>query len=541
MFKKVFYLIVSTFMLASCIENDIPYPIVEAQILSIEVEGQCNGPDSQSSEAVINNKERTVTLYVNDKVDLTQLNVQSLQATEKTSFKVEGYPNFPSMSFNTSDVFPDSISTEIDFTNPVPFKLSIYQDYLWEVTVKQLIDRHIDVKGQVGDPVIDLDARKVVIYVDKSQPFDGIQVNALQLGGASGKVSPNPKTVKDFTLPVTFFVQNAWSDEWHEWTVYVYHASESNNSSSSDVFAMVTTAKISGKVDNGMIPVIEYKKKEDTNWSKVEEVQMNGTSFVGMIKGLSPSTEYEYRLILDGGTGQVNTFTTSPVVELENGDFENWHLEKNKVWNPWPANAESFWDTGNDGAAVVGKSNSTPTSDDTFSGTGKAAHLETKDMFGYLAAGNIFTGTYVRTEVPNGVLSFGRKFNTFPSKLKINFKYHSTPITKTREPFDNLKGEADSCHIYIALTNWDGPLEIRTDPKKRQLFNKNAPEVIAFAEYFQGTSDDAWQTRELELKYRRQERPTYMLIVATSSKYGDYFTGGPGSVLLVDNFELLYD
>jgi hypothetical protein len=33
----------------------------------------------------------------------------------------------------------------------------------------------------------------------------------------------------------------------------------------------------------------------------------------------------------------------------------------------------------------------------------------------------------------------------------------------------------------------------------------------------------------------------YIILVASSSKYGDYFTGGDGSVMYIDDFELVYD
>ncbi len=43
----------------------------------------------------------------------------------------------------------------------------------------------------------------------------------------------------------------------------------------------------------------------------------------------------------------------------------------------------------------------------------------------------------------------------------------------------------------------------------------------------------------IELEYRDKTRiPNYILIVATASKYGDYFTGGEGSKLWIDEFEL---
>ena len=47
---------------------------------------------------------------------------------------------------------------------------------------------------------------------------------------------------------------------------------------------------------------------------------------------------------------------------------------------------------------------------------------------------------------------------------------------------------------------------------------------------------------EIKLDYKSTQRiPRYILIVASSSKYGDYFTGGAGSTLWLDDLELLYD
>ncbi|MDE7471164.1 MAG: PCMD domain-containing protein, partial [Paramuribaculum sp.] len=44
------------------------------------------------------------------------------------------------------------------------------------------------------------------------------------------------------------------------------------------------------------------------------------------------------------------------------------------------------------------------------------------------------------------------------------------------------------------------------------------------------------------LDYRSTSRvPNYIMIVASASKYGDFFTGGAGSTLLVKKLELIYD
>ena len=67
-------------IISSCaIENDIPYPIVEASIESITVEGQRGADQNTFTVATINKSARTVTLYVNDGVDISHLQILSLK------------------------------------------------------------------------------------------------------------------------------------------------------------------------------------------------------------------------------------------------------------------------------------------------------------------------------------------------------------------------------------------------------------------------------------------------------------------------------
>ena len=46
----------------------------------------------------------------------------------------------------------------------------------------------------------------------------------------------------------------------------------------------------------------------------------------------------------------------------------------------------------------------------------------------------------------------------------------------------------------------------------------------------------------IPVEYRYTNRkPTAIIIVASSSKYGDYFSGGTGSTMWLDDFELVYE
>ena len=542
------------FTLASCvIEDDIPYPVVDGAILSMEVEGQRAGEDGQSAEATINNTDRTVTLFVNDSVDISNLKIKRLKITDGAvlvgdSTACVGIKNFPTTGFASLDSISSTANTRVDFTSPVSFTVSTYQDYKWKVTVKQIINREIDVTNQVGNAVIDAYNRNVIIYVSPEQSLRDLQVNKMNLGGEYGTVEPDPtaSTEKDYSSGSRqFFVGNAWEDVMQKWTVYVYHKS-GESSASSEAFAMVTKASLSGKIQSGKTPVIEYKKQGDAAWNTLaaSAVKVSGTSFTATVTGLKAQTTYQYRISVDGTAGEENSFTTAEEIALTNGSFDNWsQSEKNaKLWQPWGSGENSFWDTGNQGATTVGDSNSTPVTE-TSNGSGMAASLESKYIVIKFAAGNIFTGMYKKTDGTNGVLDFGRPFTSFPSKLRIHYKYNCATIGKVGDDtMASLKGRPDSCQIYIALTDWDAPLEIRTRPSERQLFDPNDSHVIAYGELTKGESVTSYTQADIVLNYRYTNRtPKYIVIVASSSKYGDYFTGGVGSKLWLDECELIYD
>ena len=116
------------------------------------------------------------------------------------------------------------------------------------------------------------------------------------------------------------------------------------------------------------------------------------------------------------------------------------------------------------------------------------------------------------------------------------------PISHTSKEFENLKGEPDACIVWVALIDSAEPFEIRTNPSNRQLFNPDGPEVVAYGSFESDQTIPNYIQFNIDLEYKATNRvPTYILVVASASKYGDYFTGGNGSVLCIDDLQLLYD
>ena len=550
MLNKVLYFIFSVFFFYSCaIENDIPYPISEGYITDIEVEGQTAAQGSSDSKAIIDKTKRTVSIVVDDAVDITKLRITKLTVSNDAVISIDStvcnnYSKFPTSGFETLDDLMVSADTRVNFSSPVKLTLKTYQDYEWTINVQQYIERNIVVENQIGNAIIDEINFNVIIYVAEEQDLSKIKVTTFDLAGKNGSVYPNPTKDEyfDFSEPKTFFATYAWEEVSRKWTVYVYH-SDGAGSSELNTFARTTSADILGSVQSGKKPVIEIKKNSESDWTTVSQsdVNVSGTSFSATVSQLSPDTQYDIKVSVDGKEMSSASFDTTPATPLENGSLDNWH-NVDKLWNPWEEGGQSFWDTGNKGATTISDSNSIPT-DETCNGSGKAASLESKYLVLKFAAGNLFTGSYVKTVGTNGVLSFGRPFSAFPSKLRFNYKYTSNTIDKVGDDaFQYLKGRPDSCHIYIALTDWDEPLEIRTRPAERQLFDKNDSKVIAYGEYIQGSTTSSYQQKDIILNYKYNNRtPKYIVVVASASKYGDYFTGGEGSKLWLDEMELVYE
>lgn len=549
---RILFALSVLFLLGGCIENDIPYPYRVGEISAIKVEGMVDESTGNPGNVKINKANRTVSIDVTGEVDIQALRITSLKVTNDASI----YPDdtkciaaaFPEKGFATLDSVPAMADTRVNFETPVKFMLKTYQDYLWTITVNQIFDREIKLSGQVGEPVFDAKNKQAIVYVSKSQSLKDIKVETMRLGSSKAVLDPLPETVTDFSHPVKFKIVDFGRTQ-EPWTVNVLYTESS--SANVKVFPHTKQAFVSGGIQSGASVSVEYKEKTSGDWKAIPtgNVTVDATSFTATIAGLQPSTDYQCRPVINGAAGSVVNFTTAPAEPLTNASFDEWSQDALKplLWYPWAATGSSFWDTGNKGATILpnGKSNSYPTDTETSNGKGYAAKLESKFIVLKFAAGNIFAGSYVKTDGMDGVLNFGREFSSFPTKLKIHYKYTPATINRTDAKYgdySHLVGKPDSCCIYLALTDWNAPLEIRTKYSNRQLFDKNDSGVIAYTELISGDASSSYQEVELPINYRYTNRtPKYMVLVATSSKYGDYFTGGDGSTLLIDDFELIYE
>ena len=100
----------------------------------------------------------------------------------------------------------------------------------------------------------------------------------------------------------------------------------------------------------------------------------------------------------------------------------------------------------------------------------------------------------------------------------------------------------DQCAIFIALATRSFTFNNKNEDE--YIDYANDPDIIAYGELPSGkaTSGDGYVEFTIPLKYRNlTDKPTHIIIVCSASKYGDYMTGGVGSLMYVDDFELIYD
>lgn len=266
--------------------------------------------------------------------------------------------------------------------------------------------------------------------------------------------------------------------------------------------------------------------------------------------GLAQNTAYQYRLMYNGAEVALGSFTTEAQSVLENMSLDNWYsrttgtvLKKTTYYPCLQADYDDgtrIWDSGNDGANTLSTVN--PTSQDTTDVVkGSAALLESKTAAGQFAAGSLFTGRFGGATLnPLGAtLDFGTPYTSRPSRLKGSYKYVPATVGNTSDRVPQVvSGQKDSCSIYIALTTWESAFNVSTGDD--QFVDFSSEDIIAYGELSPAQMCPTQDMTEyadfsIDLKYRDLERkPTYILIVCSSSKYGDYFVGGVGSKLLVD-------
>lgn len=312
----------------------------------------------------------------------------------------------------------------------------------------------------------------------------------------------------------------------------------------------------------------KYRKAGESAWNEAVATGANGaprrtrankgTAYYVTLSSLEAGTTYEFKAFADDfESTNIQTFTTEAKYIIPNASMEEWStyqaqtmLGTKTVTFPGTGDVTTHWDSGNEGAATANGILTNKSTDMVHSGT-YSARLESKIIFKMIAAGNLFFGDYVKTDGTNGVLALGREYNgSHPTKLRVYANYRPGTNLSIKDDNKDYVGDltdsgCDNGQIYVALTV--GAVDIRTKPADRKLFNVDDEQVLAYGQVTWKEAfgpDGQLQMVEIPIEYKanaRTTRPTHLVITCCTSKFGDFFSGADGSVMYLDDFELVYE
>ena len=506
-----------------------------AEITSFEVQGQ----KSVSIDAA----NRVVNVVLEETADIRSLPVLAYEYTEGAT-PVTSLPEV------------------LDLSSPVKISYQTYSDqvYEWTIQASQPIERYVKCDNMI-EAEFNVSARSILAYFSEEQDLSSIRFTKMKLEARGSQidstygyiavngVETHVREKMQFPITLDCVVSRTFTtlykDAVTEWTFTAVHKIIELEVTS--VNAWCYKADINAVYKGVGTPVIEYKESGSQEWLALT-TKTDGTNITASVDQLTESTTYLARVVNGDDVSDEFPFTTESAAQLPNMSFDEWHqgTPGGYTWYPMPEGVEQVWGCANSGVNMVSAVNSTrPESSFTAQPGGNAVRLESVKVFGMFAAGNIFTGQFIKATITGGVgaeLDWGTPFTSRPKSMKGYYAYSPQKVDNAADGYEDLLGQNDKCQIMVFLTDWDEPFRVIT---ATQTFVdlENDPHIIALGK-IESDEDTGGSYREFEcvLEYRDLVRkPKYIVAVACSSMLGDYFTGGQGSVMYVDNWEFVYE
>lgn len=263
--------------------------------------------------------------------------------------------------------------------------------------------------------------------------------------------------------------------------------------------------------------------------------------------GVWAGNEYECRAVIDGSES-LASLATAAGQTIPGGDMEDGSMSCFTTSNQTTA----FWGSGNNSYT------SQLCTQQQKSGS-KCALLSTQTTFGMMAAGNLFTGTFVRPGT-QGTVGFGKDYDWQARPRALRLKYHATIGTVDKTQYKNEsgnnpieQGQPDQAIIYVAIVDWDSPHNVSSglsspsgmwDPSTAT--SQAEGPIIGYGRFaISGvTPGDELVDKEIEIFYydpvTKPSKPYKIVISCSANIYGDYMNGCSSNRLYVDDFQWVY-
>lgn len=346
------------------------------------------------------------------------------------------------------------------------------------------------------------------------------------------ELDPTPKTSLEVDAPVA---GNVWS-------------------SFVNVTGKIKTKEDEDQVFESSSMFFEYQKYGDIDWEQIQAINTGGDSYKAKLTGLTPNASYKFRLAYRTGNEEYvsgeRSFTTDIATALPNGDMENWTQDGKTI----DLGGGTFWDSSNPGtttgAGALVNVNPTQGVTSPVHGGSKAAQLKSQYAsafgIGKFAAASLYAGWFEELVGTDGAkLNWGRPFTARPSQLKGWYQYTTGKVDYDGSGPLSSK-DNDLWSAQVALVDLGSANYVRVDNTDLSTIPKwdTDSRVVAYGKL----SDDfckqqktSWTQFVIDLDYKNlTKKPTHIIIVFSSSKYGDYFEGSTSSLLYLDDLEFVY-
>lgn len=295
---------------------------------------------------------------------------------------------------------------------------------------------------------------------------------------------------------------------------------------------------------------VQWKTAAATEWTDVPNsaLTISGTDALDVtckLTGLTPETAYSYRLAYVTDEDEVfsseASFTTEAQPALYNGGFEDWYSVGNYS-SPNSDSSVKYWDTSNPGSANFNFVVSYPETSFVHGGS-TSVKLQAAFAMIKLAAGSIYTGQFGKVSGTTASLNWGVPFAGRPTALHGFKSYTPGTINRGDQPSGvgaPASGSNDIGIIRVALMTE----QLAVNNKDMSTFPdwQTDPRIIAYGILeFNQNDNGQWVEFNIPLEYHSlTAKPTHILVMGATSKYGDYFYGSDASLLYLDDFELVY-
>ena len=328
--------------LSSCITNDLPKPVVDLFIASLEVEG-ANG------EIVLDRSTYTATIPLAEETNIEAVKFNTI------TFGSEVVTNINYKADDSKiEVSKDLNGKVVNMSQPEIIYLSYFQTYEWKIVATQVINRIWTVDGQIGATEWDLEGHRAIVRRRSDKDLSQVITTELRFGPDTYDYPTATEMPTDFnndTNSQVISVLRPWDVQATTWELVVVPTLAEPEFKYIGAGANVIWIKANA-IDGSEI-IFKYRKKGEEEWKSVESgwyasdetnpYNRYENGYVkAVVRNLEPNTEYEVQgwanTLLEGGNlseipSKIFEVATASLYQMPNSDMEQWHKE-GPCWYP---------------------------------------------------------------------------------------------------------------------------------------------------------------------------------------------------------------